>query len=424
MDTKGSGGALVDLLDRVRALPKAREQEFPEGTRRPGIFALLFWSAMVATCASPLLDLFGESQSFGLLPAVLAAGLLSAVWLALPWDPRASSLRKILAPAFLIAVFVLGHLTGPAWALAFYPIFFANGVFLFGFARGIAYAAAVVLPAGLVNLLGAYPGYLGVEGAAFVMALMVPVAVSVIGVCRLFIEAIQAREETRDLLQKLEAANAELQDYAARVGELAVSEERARMAREIHDSVGHHLTVINLQLENARRFREKRPREAWEEVSGAKELTLEALSEVRRSVRALKPLALESGGGAEALAALAESFQGSGFDVSFRIEGEGRGLPAEAELVLYRVMQEGLTNALRHSGAHRVFASLTLSEHEARLVVADNGVGAPEGGIEKGFGLSALSERAEALGGTLDARNRPERGFALEARLPIVRGRP
>lgn len=393
-------------------------------TSRPGIFALLFWSAMAATCASPVLNLFGESQSFGLLPAALAAVLLSAVWLALPWDPRVRPRRKLLAPAFLVAVFILGHVTGPAWALAFYPIFFANGVFLLGFARGIIYAAGVVLPAGFVNLLVAYSGFLGVEGAAFITALMVPVAVSVIGVCGLVIEADRAREESRILLQRLEAANAELQEYAARVGELAVSEERTRMAREIHDSVGHHLTVINLQLENARRFRETRPKEAWEEVSGAKELTLEALSEVRRSVRALRPLVLEESSGVGALSALARSFQGSGFDVSFEVEGEERELPGEVELVLYRAMQEGLTNVLKHSGGRRVLVSLAFSVEGARLVVVDDGAGVPEGEVEEGFGLSALAERVEALGGTLDTGNAPEGGFVLEAMLPAERGLP
>jgi signal transduction histidine kinase len=223
------------------------------------------------------------------------------------------------------------------------------------------------------------------------------------------------------LLRELETVNAELTQHAAKIRELSVSEERARMAREIHDSVGHHLTVINLQLQNARRFRERKPDEAWEEVEGARELALEALSEVRRSVRALKPLAVEGKSGVGALSALADNFGGTGIEVSFETEGRGRELSGEAELVLYRAMQEGLTNAARHSGSRRVSATLCFErEGGVRLVVADDGRGADGAASEGGFGLSALKERVEALGGTLLWGDRPGGGFALEAKLPEV----
>jgi signal transduction histidine kinase len=233
------------------------------------------------------------------------------------------------------------------------------------------------------------------------------------------VEARRRREETEKLLAELEAAHSELERYAERVRELTVAEERARMSREMHDSLGHYLTVINVSLQNAQRFKEKRPEAAWEEVEEARGLTREALSEVRRWVRALKPLALEERAGPEALAALASSFEGTGFDVRFTVEGPERELPGEAELVLYRALQEGLTNALKHSKARRVTASLAFGEESVSLTVADDGEGAPKGASEKGFGLATLGERAGALGGVLSAGNSTEGGFALRVELPM-----
>jgi signal transduction histidine kinase len=110
-----------------------------------------------------------------------------------------------------------------------------------------------------------------------------------IGICSAMVEARRRREKTEDLLGELEAVHAELERYAERGKELTVSGERARMSREMHDSLGHYLTVINVGLQNAQRFREKRPESAWAEVEEARDLTREALSEVRRWVRVLKP---------------------------------------------------------------------------------------------------------------------------------------
>ena len=100
------------------------------------------------------------------------------------------------------------------------------------------------------------------------------------------------------------------------------------MSREMHDSLGHYLTVINVGLQNAQRFREKRPEAAWAEVEEARSLTREALSEVDW-VRALKPLALEDRASPEAMAALARSFEGTGLDVRFAVEGSERSSRAQ-----------------------------------------------------------------------------------------------
>ena len=135
-------------------------------------------------------------------------------------------------------------------------------------------------------------------------------------------------------------------------------------------------------------------------------------------MRALKPLALEERASPEAMAALARSFESTDLDVRFTVEGSERELSGEAELVLYRALQEGLTNALKHSRARRVTASLAFGAESVSLTVADDGEGVPED-AEKGFGLATLGERTAALGGVLSAGNASEGGFALRLELPV-----
>ena len=345
-----------------------------------------------------------------------------AAWLALPWDPNASGLRKLLVPVFLLSGFALGQMTTDLmnffWVLAFYPVAVANGVFLFGFARGVAYAA-VTLPLMAASVYITSPPGLDAAGVAFLVAVLGAVGVFVIGVCKAIVDAVRSRQEARALVGELESANGELERRATKIKELAISEERARIAREVHDSLGHHLTAINLQLQNAQRFEAKDHERSRKEVREAREAALSGLAEVRRSVRALKPPALEERSGVAALAALARSFDGAGLDVSFELEGGETALSEEVELVLYRATQEGLTNAAKHSHARRSRVKLVFEPEQVRLTITDDGDGAPEATAEDGFGLPALRERVEALGGTLSAGNRPGGGFGLEITLSV-----
>jgi len=413
-----SEGRLGKVLGRVRAFLASA---FAGDPYRPAILNALFWGSLLVTYVFHVSGFFVDDVKlrFGPVPFTLVMGVLGALWLALPWDPRASLQRKLVAPAFMLVLFALIFLlTDGGWFVLVLPFVFANATFLFGIRGSIAYAAAPLAISFVSIWTFPYPGS-DVGDAFRNTAGLAVLAAFAIGICAAMVEARRRREETEKLLEELASAHAELERYAERVKELTVAEERARMSREMHDSLGHYLTVINVGLQNAQRFREKRPEAAWEEVEEARSLTREALSEVRRWVRALKPLALEESAGPEALAALARSFEGTGFDVRFTVEGSERKLPGEAELTLYRALQEGLTNALRHSKARRVTALLAFGEESVSLTVADDGEGAPEGALEKGFGLATLAERAEALGGVLCARNVSEGGFALRVELPL-----
>jgi signal transduction histidine kinase len=187
--------------------------------------------------------------------------------------------------------------------------------------------------------------------------------------------------------------------------------------------LGHYLVVVNVQLEAAGKLLDHDPEKAREAVARAKTSASETLSEVRRSVRALKPLALEKRTGLEALAALAREFGGTGIAVSFEVTGQERDLSPEAELLLYRALEEGLTNALKYSGGSRVEAKLAFEPSGVRLTVADNGRGS-SGNVQglggTGFGIPGLEERASALSGRLSAAEADGGGFVLEVELPTT----
>ncbi len=404
-----------------------------ELVRRPWIFAVLFWGALAASYLTHLLNVYLVAvygspergpEPLGVLPATLGAAAVAGCWYVLPWDARVGRRWKLAAPAFVVCVSVFGYLTGMTMGIALYLVAFANGIFLFGFRRGLAYAAAV-LP---VVFLSVFLTWRPEETAALQaldLTLFIAVAGAfVVGVCDAVVEATRSGREKARLLEELKVAHAELREYAGRVRELSVAEERTRLTREIHDSVGHHLTVVNLQLQNAERFREKRPEEAWAEVADARKTALASLAEVRRSVQALRPLDLQEKSVAGAISALVRAFEDTGIEATFEAEDEERDLPAEAELVLYRTAQEGLTNAAKHSGARRVAVRLAFEAAYVSLAVADDGSGAEEGSPEgRGFGLASLKARVEDLGGSFAAGNRPEGGFVLEVELPLAGAR-
>lgn len=395
---------------------------FARGLRnpdRPAVFDFLFWSILVLIYAFSVFAPEIPLREVGLVPMTVVCAVLVAVWLALPWSPSASRRRKLLSPALVLAATGMLYASDLIWALGLYPIAFANAVFLFGLRRGGAYTAVVLVVLFVNAFLRADSSTAGPSPETVVerWALIMLLTVVCLGLSATVMEARQSRRRTEDLLGDLEAAHAELRRYAARVRELTLSEERARMAREIHDSVGHHLTAVKLQAEAAVKMAEKRPERALEQMERARDLAAEAFEEVHRSVKALRPPAMGERSGAGALQALVRSFDGTGFDVCLRIEGDERELPAEAELVLYRALQEGLTNAARHSGARRIDASLSYDDSGVRLAVADDGRGAQEE-TSGGFGLISLQERVEALGGSYAAGNLPEGGFAVEVALP------
>jgi signal transduction histidine kinase len=233
-----------------------------------------------------------------------------------------------------------------------------------------------------------------------------------------------SRARAEELLAELEVSHQQLKDYAGQVAELATTRERNRLARDIHDSLGHYLAVINVQLEKALAFRAKKPREADQAVSDAKQLASEALQDVRRSVSALRA-AGELPELIPSLATLVERVRSDHCLVELHIEGSEDGFSKPGLLTLYRAAQEGLTNIQKHAGASHAWIELHFGEQEATLSLRDNGRGFdPLGqqhlqpGREGGYGLQGLQERLELVGGSLKVESVLGAGTSLRVTVP------
>ncbi|MEX2984269.1 sensor histidine kinase [Streptomyces sp. C36] len=241
----------------------------------------------------------------------------------------------------------------------------------------------------------------------------------------------EARLRLERTLDELRDSHAQLTAYAARVAQLSTVQERNRLAREFHDGLGHHLTAIAIQLEKASAFHEVDAGVAQQAVADARWSANRALDEVRQSVRALRdedePFSLST-----ALADLVRHTAGAPPRVTLHLSGDEHGHRAEALTALYRAAQEGLTNARRHAHAEHITVSAEYGDHEARLVVADDGRGfsvdatgrsgsgaAPGStGGQGGFGLRAMRERLDLLGGCVQIDAAPGRGTVITVTVP------
>lgn len=228
-------------------------------------------------------------------------------------------------------------------------------------------------------------------------------------------QALIARSRAEALRLEVEKANQQLRDHAAQTEELATTRERNRVAREIHDGVGHYLTVVKTQLDAAAALLPAQPERAREAVTKAARLTSDALADVRRSVGALRSDAVHLPL-AQALRALGDE---AGLSVAVRVEGEARVLPPAVEHALYRAAQEGLTNVRKHASASSAEVVLDFrNTGQVKVSVLDDGKGARESISSQGFGLLGIRERVEMMGGRVASGNRPSGGFALTVEVP------
>jgi signal transduction histidine kinase len=204
----------------------------------------------------------------------------------------------------------------------------------------------------------------------------------------------------------------------------AVSEEQARIARELHDVIAHSVSVIVVQASAAVEVFDRRPDQARAALGSIERAGRDALGELRRLLGAVRP----AGEGADPTAPqpgldrldeLVAPLRASGLVVAVRREGTPRELPAGVELSAYRIVQEALTNALRHAHATRVDARVAYGDDAIEVEVRDDGRGAASGGGSGGHGLVGMRERAALLGGTLEAGPAPSGGYRVHARLPL-----
>jgi signal transduction histidine kinase len=223
----------------------------------------------------------------------------------------------------------------------------------------------------------------------------------------------------RELAEQAARSEAEREERAAR----AIADERARIARELHDVVAHSLTVMVIQAGAARRIVDTQPERVVEVADTIKRMGSEALDEMRRLVGVLR----EEGEGA-ALApqptmadieSLVERARGAGLDVELDVRGERAALPPGVDLSAYRVIQEALTNTIKHARASRATVTVTHSSDALEIAISDDGSGGEAVLPSAGQGLVGMRERVTLYGGTLDAAPRAGGGFEVRARFPL-----
>ncbi len=203
----------------------------------------------------------------------------------------------------------------------------------------------------------------------------------------------------------------------------AVLEERVRIARELHDVVAHHVSVMGIQAGAARRVMERRPEQAAVALAGIEESSRSAVLELQRLLGVLRrdgqPDDLAPQPDLARLPELVAEAGAAGLAVELAIEGEPRPLPGTIELSAYRIVQEALTNARKHSGGRRATVRIGYGDDALELEVVDDGRARVRAGRAAGHGLIGMRERASLHGGQLRAGPCPGGGFAVRARLPL-----
>jgi signal transduction histidine kinase len=222
-------------------------------------------------------------------------------------------------------------------------------------------------------------------------------------------------------IRRRRARERELIVHREREARAAVMEERTRIARELHDVVAHGISVIVLQARGARHALETEPEDARRAVDAIERTASQALSEMRRLLAILRDdegATLAPQPSLVHLDVLLGHVRGAGLPVELRIEGEPRELSPGVDASAYRIVQEALTNALKHAGPARADVTVRYGTEALELEVADDGAGSANGD-GAGHGLIGMRERAAIFGGFVDAGSRPEGGYAVRARLPL-----
>jgi signal transduction histidine kinase len=237
----------------------------------------------------------------------------------------------------------------------------------------------------------------------------------------IFTLMVVKEEQNRKVIEKLASdltvANQNLKQYALQVEELTLNKERNRLAREIHDGLGHYLTTIHMHLQAASALcRNGGDENLLQTIDTARDLTREALEDVRSSVAAMRSSPGEGLPLPQRLEGMLPNV-GPGIETLFTLAGEPRELSSEADWTLFRAAQEGLQNTSKHAQAGHLWLTLDYSSpHQVQLAISDDGVGTEA--IKPGFGLLGLQERIKLMEGNLEISSAPMEGFKVVITLP------
>jgi two-component system, NarL family, sensor histidine kinase DesK len=350
------------------------------------LFMVAWLAFFIYPIAAFLTDRFsGETRAVGLLLLLALALIWAWFWTRICAGPD----RRYLVPAIVGATLILTVFTlrtPPQYGSLFlYPVIMAGAAF--PWRRGVAAVVILSLLAGAIEL--ARGESVTNSTGQLLNELLVGFA-TVAG--RLLVEANQQLSQARE-----------------QIARLAVGEERLRFARDLHDLLGHSLSVIALKSELAGRLIRNTPGLAAHEVEDIEKVARDALREVREAVTGYRQptLAAELAGAHEALRAAG---------VEYHLDQDHAPLPPAVEAVLAWTVREGVTNVMRHSQAKRCAIRIIKKDGQATVEVVDDGRG---GMPEAGSGLRGLGERVRERGGTLTAEPLPHEGFRLRVTLPL-----
>jgi signal transduction histidine kinase len=231
----------------------------------------------------------------------------------------------------------------------------------------------------------------------------------------LLMNTVLSERQSRD---KLAMANEKLRQYALQIENQATLEERNRIAREIHDSLGHSLTALNLQLETALKLSQSDPKRAITFLARAKELGSKALQDVRHSVSAMRSNPLQGQSLEKAIATLLEDFYRSTAILPVCEINLAYLLPTEVNTALYRIIQESFTNISKYAHATEVKLELSITS-DLQLMIQDNGRGFDLARNTTGFGLQSMRDRTLALGGNFNINSTPGSGCKIIVNIPL-----
>jgi signal transduction histidine kinase len=233
------------------------------------------------------------------------------------------------------------------------------------------------------------------------------------------VQLVSTLLDERQMRQQLAEAHAQLQHYAQRIEDLAAVQERNRIARDIHDSLGHALTTLNVQLQTAVKLWQKDPGKAKPFLVQAQHLGATAMKEVRQSVGTLRADVEDRRSLNEKIYTLVADFR-KGTDLTVYIDlDDCRLLPNSISKTLFRVVQESLTNISKHAQATTVTLEIDVMHDIVHLTVADNGQGFSLSQVKQGFGLQSMKERVAVLHGCMFFETNPGEGCSIYASIPL-----
>jgi signal transduction histidine kinase len=303
-----------------------------------------------------------------------------------------------------LVYFWLGYANGPIW-LALVTAY-VTAVFL-----GHRLAAGITAAAGFV--IFPWLDYFVRDGRA-------PSPTALAGLAAWLLVLLGGAEILRVRRERVAEAARIKEEEALR----RASEERLRIARDLHDALGHHLSLINVQAGVALHLNEELPEQARTSLAAIKQASKEALTELRSVLDILRqegePAPRSPTSTLARLDDLVSQAAAAGLEVRMVTEGQVRPLPFGVDVAAFRIVQEALTNVTRHAGEATATVRVSYGERELSLQIDDDGRGpATDGSRGTGKGIMGMRERVGALGGELQAGPRPEGGFRVQARLPL-----